>query len=407
MNDERATVRDLAQRYLEIAETPENDRKRELWRRLHDLDSVRPMIHFRGGRLWDEIPEVQVRHCTDPFLRDVEGVIRQKLYAASLGDDTVFEPWLTCRASFSHHGWGISADRKLTSHEKGAFKEDYPLKDITDLSQLVPPHHVVDEAKTAQRYDAFQDLLGDILPVDLNRSPVYTVWSGDIATDLGHLRGIQEAMMDMYDEPDALHALLAFFRDGILRVHEEAEASGDWGLSSHENQSMTYGAGLTDPAPNKRGVKQKKLWGYMAAQEMTLISPAMHDEFMLRYQLPIMERFGVTSYGCCEDLTGKIDILRKVSNLRRIAVAPLADIEKCAEQIDGKYVISYRPNPAQMVCVGYDEDLIRKIVGHALEVTKGQHIEINLKDVQTVQHEPERLNRWVKVVRELIEEKAC
>ena len=45
-----------------------------------------------------------------------------------------------------------------------------------------------------------------------------------------------------------------------------------------------------------------------------------------------------------------------------------------------------------MVCMGYDESRIRKIIGHALELTKGQHLEIHLKDVQTVQNHPKRIS---------------
>ena len=73
-----------------------------------------------------------------------------------------------------------------------------------------------------------------------------------------------------------------------------------------------------------------------------------------------MESFAASGYGCCEDLTNKIDILREVKNLRQIAVAPAANLEKCAEQIGGDYVISWRPNPTVHVCTTFDRDPIRR-----------------------------------------------
>ena len=76
------------------------------------------------------------------------------------------------------------------------------------------------------------------------------------------------------------------------------------------------------PAANSEPVKRDQLWLFMAAQEFALISPDMHDEFLLEYQLPILKKFALTAYGCCEDLTQKIDILRRIPNLRRIAVTP-------------------------------------------------------------------------------------
>jgi len=127
----------------------------------------------------------------------------------------------------------------------------------------------------------------------------------------------------------------------------------------------------------------------------------MHDEFLLQYQLPIMREFGLVAYGCCEDLTRKIGILRQIPNLRRIAVTPWADVRRCAEQSQQNYVFSWRPNPAEMACCGFDADHVRRVIGAGLEAARGCHVDIILKDVQTLQGEPERLRRWVQVVREV------
>ena len=142
----------------------------------------------------------------------------------------------------------------------------------------------------------------------------------------------------------------------------------------------------------------------MAAQEYTGVSPAMHEEFLLRYQLPILREFGLVAYGCCENLTRKIAMLRQVPNLRRIAVSPFANVAKCAEQIGTDYVLSYRPSPTDMVGWGFDADRVRTIMRRDLEVCRGCHVDITLKDVETVQYDPSRVRRWVEITREVIEE---
>ena len=167
---------------------------------------------------------------------------------------------------------------------------------------------------------------------------------------------------------------------------------------------MPYAEGLRDPAANVRGVKRSELWGYMAAQEFTAVSPAMHEEFLLRYQLPILARFGLTAYGCCEDLTHKIDMLRRIPNLRRIAVSPFADVARCAEQIGTDYVLSYRPSPTDMVGYGFDTQRIRSILRRDLEACRPCHVDVTLKDVETVQGDPDRVRRWVAVTRETIDQ---
>jgi hypothetical protein len=211
-------------------------------------------------------------------------------------------------------------------------------------------------------------------------------------------------MMDMLDDPEGLHRLVKFMSDGILKTHEEAEAAGDWGLCTHQNQAMPYAIELPDPAANVNGVPRRSLWTYVAAQECTAISPAMHEEFILRYQMPLIKPFGLVAYGCCEDLTHKIDMLRQIPNLRRIAVSPFADVARCAEQIGRDYVISYRPSPADMVSYGFDPVRIRSILKRDLTFCKNGIVDITLKDVETVQSDPNRIRHWVALTRKIIDE---
>lgn len=215
-------------------------------------------------------------------------------------------------------------------------------------------------------------------------------------------------MWDMMDRPAWLHRLLARMRDGILRTHEEAEAAGDWSLSAHQNQAMPYAEELADPAaadgraPGTIAVKRKDLWTFVASQETTAVGPKQFDAFMLQYQLPLMTPFGLVAYGCCEDLTRKIDVLRQIPNLRRIAVSPMANVARCAEQIGQDYVLSYRPSPTEMVGYGFDAERVREALTRDLAACGDCHVDITLKDVETVQHDRDRVRRWVDVTREVI-----
>jgi hypothetical protein len=130
----------------------------------------------------------------------------------------------------------------------------------------------------------------------------------------------------------------------------------------------------------------------------------LFDKFMLQYQIPIMKPFGLAAYGCCEDLSLKIGALRRIPNLRRIAVAPMANVAKCAELIGTDYVISYRPSPSDMVGYDFDPDRIRRILRRDLHACRGQHVDITLKDVETVQGDPNRVRQWVKIARQTIDE---
>ncbi|MFW5923186.1 MAG: hypothetical protein ACOCSQ_02255, partial [Planctomycetota bacterium] len=300
-------------------------------------------------------------------------------------------------------GWGVDVHRNHADEDGGSFKVDYPIKTEEDFEKLRMPSHVIDEGATQQKYGRLTEAVGDLIDVTVDRGPVYRTWSGDIATDLGYLRGIEHFMLDMHDRPEWLHKMVGFLSRGVLRTHEQAEEARDWGLIDHENQSMPYARELKDPAPDEYGVDRSELWYFAAAQELAQVGPEQHDEFMLQHQLPILSHFGLVAYGCCEDLTNKIDILRQIPNLRRIAVTPWADVRKCAEQIGEDYVISWRPSPERMVCSGFSEDRVRTMTKDAMEACKGLHVDISLKDIQTVQNEPDRLKKWVDITRDVVE----
>lgn len=399
---DRSILRDLASKYMEVCRDPEQDVRRDLWRRHNSLKQTRPLIYVRAFA-WAEMPESRCE-CEDPFLRAYEGWFRHQLFWYALGDDSIFEPWVTVNAAHRCAGWGVDVARRFADLPGGSYKGDYPIKELSDTSRLRAPWHEIDGDATSAVAQRLGDAIGDIITINVDRGPAYRMWTGDISTDLGHLRGIEHFMADMIDNPKWLHELVGFMSEGILRTHDQAEVAGDWSLSAHQNQAMFYAEELPDPTPNVNGVNRSQLWGYMAAQEFVGVSPSMHEEFLLRYQLPILSKFGLTAYGCCEDLTRKIDILRRMPNLRRIAVSPFADAARCAEQIGRDYVLSYRPSPADMVSYSWNPSRARSILKRDLGACRECHVDITLKDVETVQCDPHRVREWVALTRRIIDE---
>jgi hypothetical protein len=396
-------LRELVQRYLEVCHRDAQQTRRDLWRRHNNLEWTRPLIYTRAFA-WQEMPESRLV-CEDPFFRVYENELRHNLFWDTLDDDSIFEPWLTVDAAWMTPPegiWGLPNRWIAGEDPRGSKRMDPPIVQPEDAARLVAPRHRIDEAETDRRVSRLHDAVGDLISLDVDRAPAYRMWNGDISTQLAQLRGIEQLMLDMMERPDWLHEVLAFMRDGILRTHDEAEQAGDWRLSAHQNQAMPYAAGLPDPAPNGSSVSRNQLWYFAASQETTLIGPAQFDEFMFQYQMPIMAKFGLTAYGCCEDLTLKIGVLRQLPNLRRIAVSPMANVARCAQQIGADYVLSYRPSPSDMVGYDFDPDRIRRILHRDLDACQGCHVDITLKDCETVQNDPNRVRQWVQLAREAI-----
>ena len=86
----------------------------------------------------------------------------------------------------------------------------------------------------------------------------------------------------------------------------------------------------------------ENMWMMANSQEFDGVSPAMWETFLLDYQKPIFERFGLVGYGCCENLTQKIDGVLSLSNLRIFVCSAWTDLQAVQEAVGQDYVIMWR-----------------------------------------------------------------
>ena len=86
------------------------------------------------------------------------------------------------------------------------------------------------------------------------------------------------------------------------------------------------------------------------------------------------------------------------SNIRRLSVSPWSNIEIAAENIGKKAIYSWKPNPA-LICSGFEEGEIRKLLGRVKDATAGRcFTEVILKDIRTCN--PQALEDFVTLVRQ-------
>ena len=142
------------------------------------------------------------------------------------------------------------------------------------------------------------------------------------------------------------------------------------------------------------------MWGFAESQETVGVSPAMFAEFVLPYQLPILERFGLNCYGCCEPLDGRWQYVKQIPRLRRVSVSPWSNRAFMAEQLGADYVLSMKPNPADLARDSFDEEKVRAILREDLRATRGCRVEVIMKDNHTIRDDPSRVVRWVQIAKE-------
>lgn len=405
---DRKIVSDLAKRVAEIAASPEMQDRRGRWREHNSLRSAHPMVLVFPEGSWQEIlPDSSLR-CEDSAVRDIECELRKRIYAHEhFAADNVVDPTWAVPKAIGNTGWGIEAKHIASDDARGAWHFDPVIVTPDDLRRLRHPEVTYDEADSLRRQAVAAEAIGDVLPVTLDGIKCisyhlmnqYTAW-----------RGLEEVMVDMYAEPQMLHEAMAFLEEGHRRILRQYV---DLGLLQFNNDNTYHnsgGNGFTDELPladaDPRRVRPCDLWGSAEAQEMAQVSPEQHAEFIMQYEKRLLEPFGLTGYGCCEDLTRKLDDVLTIPHLRRISISPWADVDACAEKLAGRRaVFSWKPNPAQLVGA-FDANAIRACIRRTVEVAKAHDcvLEIILKDTHTCESHPERFDRWSQIAREVIAE---
>jgi hypothetical protein len=196
---------------------------------------------------------------------------------------------------------------------------------------------------------------------------------------------------------------MAFLRDGHLAKLDFLEEHGLLSLNNDGTYVGSGGYGWTHelPQPDFDGrVRTRDMWGFGESQETVGVSPEMFEEFVFPYQVPVLDRFGLNCYGCCEPLDTRWHVVAKVPRLRRVSVSPWADLAQMAERLGNRYIFSMKPNPADLAHPTFDEGRIRADIRRALQVTRDCCVEVIMKDNHTIGNDPNRVIRWVQVVRE-------
>ena len=398
---DKQTVRELAKKYMSLVCTPRQERMFARFRDTNDLKQTRPPL------LLAEIPWYQMNTdheldciCEDQRARGVESHFRKAIYYMThFKADNLYEPHFRIKRAVDSTGIGISfecKDLKRTDATNNIVSREF-IDVLEDESALLRMHDSVLTLRPDKDADAMEfhtDLLGDSIPIMLYGYGYYYYAPWDSIT---RLRGVEPILMDMYDRPEYLHAIIQKYTSAAHATLDFIEKNLD--ISCEPSLHCTPSA-ISMPDATGFG----RSWCRSMAQSFGVVSPAMFKEFEIDYLLSVAKRFAYTYYGCCEPLDDKISVLKSIPNLRKIGCSPWANVEKCAEQIGGDYVLSRKPNPAN-VAIRTDPDVIRAEIEETVRICLkyGCPYDIVLKDISTVTGRPENLIIWAQTASDVLD----
>ena len=400
-------LKELAMKKAEIAELPVHKEKIKLWKKLNSLKEVRPLI-WVNEIPWHEMNfnnELTLKTNT-MFAKFLETRLRRTIYQwEHMPGDMVVEPTLPCYLIINNTGFGISEKVEIakTDNDSDVYSRGFiqQIKKEEDLEKIKTPIIKYDEKSTNEMFEIMGDIFGGILRIEKRGFPGFgfTPWD-----ELIRWWGVQKLLTDLVLTPKLVHKAINRLTEAYLCQLDQCEELNLLSLNNGNYRIGSGGLGYVDELPQSdfdlNYLNAKNLWGSSAAQIFSGVSPEMHEEFALQYEIKWMKRFGLNYYGCCEPLDKKIEILKKIPNLRKISMSSWVNLELGAANIGKDYVFSYKPTPAIFTQDNWDSGLIRKKFIEDLKIIKSCHVEIIMKDISTLNYNPQRLWEWSKIASE-------
>jgi len=409
---DRDILRRLASEVAEIATLPVHREKARLWRKLNDLDSERPMVWI-NEICWHEMNvdgELTLR-ATHPWAREQERELRRTLYQwRHLRGDMIVSDFLACPLAIHSTDFGIIEDVDIVSTDPAtdivSRRFHIQIRDEADLEKIRMPVVTHNEQATEFGYQAMCDVYRGILPVKkVGQMHIwFTPWDYLI-----RWWGLEEAMIDLKERPALVHAAVARMVDAWMTELDQFVAQNLLSLDCNNTRVGSGGYGYVSALPGEPfdpdRVLPHNMWGCSNAQIFSDVSPEMHWEFAVQYDLRWLSRWGLVYYGCCEPLDRKIEILRRIPNLRKISASYWNRTERLVEQVGGRWVLSHKPTPAIFAGDAWDPARARQELRNFLDrAGRDCHVELIMKDISTVRYRPRALWEWASIAMEVAEE---
>jgi len=402
----------IGEETAKISALPIHKKKAELWKRMNDLDSVRPMVYINEIP-WHEmnVDDELTLQCENKWARDIEDRLRKTVYQwKHMPGDMIVNDYIECPLVIHSTDFGIKeeVDIARTDEKSDIYSRHFKIQitEPEDIEKIKMPQITYFKSATQYSYQAMCNIFDDIIPVKkVGQTHIwYTPWDY-----LVRWWGIQEAMMDLVLRPEMVHAIYEKMVTAWMSELDQFVEQNLLSLDCNNTRIGSGGYGYVSDLPggdfDPNHIKPNNMWGCSNAQVFSSVSPEMHWEFAVEHDLKWLSRWGLTYYGCCEPIDKKMHILRRIPNLRKITVSPWCNSERVINEIGSDYVISRKPSPSifaeRMWSPEGAEDQLRDF----MKKTDGKcHVELIMKDISTVLYQPQKLWEWEKIAMKVAEE---
>lgn len=401
--NDKEILRKLASRYMEIASLPVQQKKKELWKALNRGKMQRPMVVL-DQLPWHELNNEGELTCLsqNSFCKGLEWDLRSTIYKwEHFPVDMVVEPFITIPKSIINTGYGIGVIEDLLriDENNGVVSHHYnnQIKTEEDICKIKDMQIFHNEEGSRIFMEQAEDIFKGIAPIKQSGGLQFHLGVWDM---LSMLMGVENIYFDLIDRPEFIHAVMERITSSVIAGIEQTNKLGIYNdISNTCHCSYVYTDELLPDFGAGKGPVSQNSWAFGLAQLFTSVSPAFTEEFELPYISRMAEYFGMIYYGCCDRLDDRLDVVKKIPNVKKVSCSPWSDRNVFAENIGPDLVMSNKPTPALVAMDTFEGDEIKKDLELTMLAAKRNNVNLEfiLKDISTVKYQPKRLTEWADI----------
>ena len=382
-------VEALLERIRALVQTDENQRRAKLWKVQADT----------GEAYWHGYPEEGL-DCI-PFTIELENEMWAKVFVFGL--DKYYTQGLTYLTAnlkmktyrFENFSDGTPIGKAISLWMGAGFeaslfglKQVYTknrdpwigreplLRDKRDLDKLVVPDFYRASAmlRVHQMYKDMKRLLDDDFPV------IMPEWCRGPFGLACHLRGMDNVVIDMQEDPGFVHALMRF----------TTRARKKWTKQRAEFMKVSiHGGRLSNDEVN-----------------IPLLSPQLYEKFILPYEIELSKFYGVISYWhSCGDTADLHNLIKGIPHLQMIHISPWTDLEQSVANFAGSGIALEVVLHPLIDIQKATQEKIRSHLVHIRSVTQGISTTVRadgLQVISSVKKDLKKIKRWVDITQSIL-----
>lgn len=355
---------------------------RDMWRgfpRLKPSQSI-PFLVFPDNALWAKILKVDLReYYSDPEVH-LKTQLKINIYHFNhWKDDTYYTKdlfiWFGVITELSFFGPKI-----IFFPNREGWIESPPLLQKKDLESLKRPDFYKSGLmpKIHEFYEKMNGLVNGKLRV------TFPMWVRGPFCIAAHLRGLDNIIMDMLEDPKFVHRLMRFI------VDSEKEWAKERAKFLHSPIEKTF--------------------FFNDEVGLPLITPEMYEEFILPYEIELSDFYdGILYWHSCGDTSNFVNLIKKIPGLKMFHVGPRTDVSKAAVAFGTDVSLDVDLDPFKDVLEA-EEKKMKSRIKRIIDICTERDIPFCIRadgfqPVHTLEEDLPRIKLWIDIARSLTTEK--